>query len=229
MTTSKRDILFTVLAGIFITNAIAAEFIGGKLIQLGPFTMSIGILPWPVVFLTTDLINEYFGKKGVRRLTILTSILIAYAFLLLYVGMMVPASDISPVSDRFFRGVFGQSMWIIVGSITAFLASQLLDVLVFWVIRKRTGGKMIWLRATGSTVVSQLIDTFIVTGIAFWLPGKLSFTDFINTAGTGYIAKLGIAIAITPLIYLGHALIHRYLGEEKSEELIAETAEAEVK
>ncbi|MCB2220843.1 MAG: queuosine precursor transporter [Bacteroidetes bacterium] len=228
MKSSKRDILFTVLAGIFITNAIAGEFIGGKLIQLGPFTMSIGIIPWPVVFLTTDLINEYFGRQGVRRLTILTSVLIAYAFILLYFGMLVPASGISPVTDEFFRGVFGQSMWIIVGSIIAFLASQLLDVVVFWLIRKRTGHKMIWLRATGSTVVSQLIDTFIVTGIAFWLPGKISFADFINTAGTGYVAKLIIAIAITPLIYLGHALIHRYLGEEKSEELIEATAMEEV-
>lgn len=220
--------MFTVLAGIFITNAVAGEMIGGKLIQLGPFTMSIGIIPWPVVFLTTDIINEYYGRQGVRRLTILTSVLIAYAFLLLFAAMAVPASGISPVTDEYFHGVFGQSMWIIVGSITAFLASQLLDVVVFWLIRKRTGHKMIWLRATGSTIVSQLIDSFIVTGIAFWLPGKLSFDDFINTAGTGYSAKLIIAILITPLIYLGHAIIHRYLGEQQSEQMIEVTAEKEV-
>jgi len=84
MLTNKREILFTILAGIFITNAVAGELIGGKLIQLGPFTMSIGIIPWPVVFLTTDLINEYYGKKGVRRLTLLTSLLIVYTFILLF-------------------------------------------------------------------------------------------------------------------------------------------------
>ena len=131
MLTSKREILFTILAGIFITNAVAGELIGGKLIQLGPFTMSIGIIPWPVVFLTTDLINEYYGKKGVRRLTLLTSLLIIYTFILLFVGMNIPASGISPVKDEQFHGVFGQSMWIIVGSVTAFLASQLIDVVVF--------------------------------------------------------------------------------------------------
>ena len=224
MLTSKREILFTILAGIFITNAVAGELIGGKLIQLGPFTMSIGIIPWPVVFLTTDLINEYFGKKGVRRLTLLTSLLIVYTFILLFAGMNIPASGKSPVKDEQFFGVFGQSMWIIVGSIIAFLASQLIDVVVFWLIRKRTGHKMIWLRATGSTVVSQFIDSFIVTGIAFWLPGKLSFGDFINTAATGYSAKLIIAVLLTPLIYLGHGIIHRYLGEPESEKIMEETA-----
>ena len=225
MFNTRREILFTVLAGFFVTNAIVGELIGGKLIQLGPFTMSIGIIPWPVVFLTTDIINEYFGKKGVRRLTLMTAGLIAYTFILLLAGMHVPASGISPVKDGQFHAVFGQSMWIIVGSVTAFLASQLVDVLVFWLIRSRTGKRMIWLRATGSTVVSQLIDTFIVTGIAFWLPGKLNFIDFINTAFTGYTAKLIIAVAVTPLIYLGHALVHSYLGRENSEELEEETAE----
>jgi uncharacterized integral membrane protein (TIGR00697 family) len=187
--------------------------------------MSIGIIPWPVVFLTTDLINEYYGKKGVKRLTFLTTTLIVYAFLLLFVGMNIPASGISPVNDEQFQAVFGQSMWIIVGSIIAFLTSQFIDVFVFWMVRKRTGHKMIWLRATGSTVVSQLIDSFLITGIAFWLPGKLSFDDFLNTATTGYAAKLIIAVLITPLIYLGHGIIHRYLGEPVSEKIIEETAE----
>ena len=224
MFNTKREILFTILAGFFVTNAIVGELVGGKLIQLGPFTMSIGIIPWPVVFLTTDIINEYFGKKGVRRLTLMTAVLIIYTFILLLAGMSISASGISPVSDEQFRGVFGQSMWIIAGSIIAFLASQLIDVLVFWLIRSRTGKSMIWLRATGSTVVSQLIDTFIVTGIAFWLPGKLTFMEYINTAFTGYTAKLIIAVALTPLIYAGHALVHRYLGHEQSERIVEEIA-----
>ncbi len=224
MFNTRREILFTILAGFFVTNAIVGELIGGKLIQIGPFTMSIGIIPWPVVFLTTDIINEYFGKKGVRRLTLLTAGLIIYTFILLLAGMNIPASGISPVNDGQFHGVFGQSMWIIVGSITAFLASQLIDVLVFWLIRSKTGKRLIWLRATGSTVVSQLIDSFIVTGIAFWLPGKLSFADYLNTALTGYSAKLIIAVALTPLIYAGHAAVHAFLGREQSDELAEQTA-----
>jgi uncharacterized integral membrane protein (TIGR00697 family) len=228
MFNTRKEILFTVLAGFFVTNAIVGELIGGKLIQLGPFTMSIGIIPWPVVFLATDIINEYFGKKGVKRLTLMTAGLIVYAFILLLAGMSISASGISPVSDEQFRGVFGQSMWIIAGSILAFLASQLIDVLVFWVIRSRTGKRMIWLRATGSTVISQLIDTFIVTGIAFWLPGKITFGEFINTAFTGYSAKLIIAILLTPLIYLGHSIIHRYIGNDKSEEMAVSVAREEI-
>jgi hypothetical protein len=224
MFNTRRDILFTVLGGFFVTNAIVGELIGGKLIQIGPYTMSIGIIPWPIVFLTTDIINEYYGKKGVRRLSIMTAGLITYTFLVLLAGMSVHASRISPVKDDQFHAVFGQSMWIIVGSITAFLTSQLVDVLVYWLIRSRTGKKMIWLRATGSTVISQLIDTFVVTGIAFWLPGKLSFGDYINTALTGYSTKLIIAILLTPLIYLSHGIIHAYLGKEQSEQIVEETA-----
>jgi len=221
---SRRRVLFTVLAGFFVTNAVVAELIGGKLVQLGPFTMSIGIIPWPVVFLTTDLINEYFGRKGVRGLSLMTAGLVAYAFLLLLAGLRVPASGISPVSDAQFAAVFGQSMWIIVGSITAFLTSQLVDVLVFWIIRRRTGRRMIWLRATGSTAVSQLIDTFIVAGIAFWLPGKVGFSSYVNMAATGYVAKLSIAVLVTPLIYLGHGIVHRYVGKEESRRIVDDTA-----
>jgi uncharacterized integral membrane protein (TIGR00697 family) len=212
---SKKDIVFIILAGIFITNAVVAELIGGKLIQIGPFVMSIGILPWPIVFLTTDLINEYFGEKGVRRLSILTACLIGYAFIILLLGIAIPAAKgISPVSDDQFQAVFGQSMWIIVGSIVAFMVSQLIDVTVFWFFKNKTGDKKIWLRATGSTIISQLFDSFIVLGIAFWLPGKIDFVTFIGSALTGYTFKLGIAILLTPLIYWGHRIIKNYLDSD---------------
>lgn len=226
---TKREILFTILTGFFVTNAIIGELIGGKLISIGPLVLSIGIIPWPIVFLSTDIINEYFGKKGVRYLTLMTACLIIYVFIILAAGMFIKASPDSPVKDDMFIGVFGQSMWIIIGSLTAFVASQLIDMFVFWLIRKRTGNTMIWLRATGSTAVSQLIDSFIVTGIAFWLPGKISFSMYIKLALTGYFVKLVIAVLITPLIYVGHGLIHKYLGEEDSNELAQEVAEKELK
>jgi hypothetical protein len=211
---TKKELVFIILAGIFISNAIVAELIGGKLIQMGPFVMSMGIIPWPIVFLTTDLINEYFGEKGVRKLSFITAALIAYSFLILLLAINIPAAKgISPVSDDQFFAVFGQSMWIIVGSITAFLVSQLIDVTVFWYFKNRTGDTKIWLRTTGSTIISQLFDSFIVLGIAFWLPGKINFDTFISSALTGYTFKLGVAILLTPLIYLGHHLIKKYLAE----------------
>ena len=128
----------------------------GKLIAVGPFTMSLGVVVWPVVFLTTDIINEYFGKPGVRRLTLLTVGLILYAFLVIFGALQIPAAKISPVDDASFRTVLGQSLWIIVGSVTAFLVSQLVDVMVFWVFRDRTAGRHLWLRATGSTASKTL-------------------------------------------------------------------------
>ncbi len=223
---SKREFIFILLAGIFITNAIVAELIGSKLIQIGPFIMSIGIIPWPVVFLTTDLINEYYGKAGVRKLSLITAILIAYAFVILFAAINIPAAvGISTVTDSQFYAVFGQSLWIIIGSIVAFLTSQFIDVFIFWMLRNKTGNKMIWLRSTGSTVISQLVDTFIVLGIAFWLPGKMTTAVFINAALTGYTFKLIIAVILTPLIYLGHTMIDNYLGDEEAKEIIKYSAE----
>ena len=210
---SKKNIIFIILAGVFITNAVVAELIGGKLIQVAGFTLSIGILPWPIVFLTTDLINEYFGHKGVRKLTFLTAILISYALLILVLGLNIPASSISPVKDDQFHAVFGQGILIIIGSIVAFVISQLLDIAIFSHFKKRTGDKHIWLRATGSTVFSQLIDSFIVLGIAFYLPGKITLGEFVTIGFTGYIAKLIIAVLLTPFIYLGHNVIGKYLKD----------------
>ena len=211
---TKKNLIFIILAGIFITNAIVAELIGGKLISIGPFVMSMGIVPWPIVFITTDLINEYFGEKGVRKLSIITAFLIGYAFIIIFIAILIPAAKgISPVSDDEFLAVFGQSMWIIIGSIIAFLVSQFIDVSLFHYLKSKTGSKMIWLRSTGSTIVSQFFDSFIVLGIAFWLPGKINFLTFITSAFTGYFFKLILAIVLTPAIYIGHHLIDKYIDE----------------
>ncbi len=213
---NRKDIVFLVLAGFFITNAIVAELIGGKLVQFfGLFTQSIGIILWPVIFLLTDLINEYYGKDGVKKLTYITVGLISFTFILLTVALNIPATSFSPVSDDNFKTVFGQSQWIIVGSIVAFLFSQLIDVYVFWAFKKVTGNKHIWLRATGSTMVSQLVDTFVVQFIAFVLPGKWPFNEFLVNASWGYAFKLLVALALIPMIYLGHYVIGKYIKKEQ--------------
>lgn len=211
---NKKDIVYIILAGIFITNAVVAELIGGKLIDVYRIPMSVGILPWPIVFITTDLINEYFGEKGVKKLSIITACLIAYAFIIIFAALQIPAIQGSGlVSDHQFNGVFGQSLWIIVGSITAFLVSQLIDVTIFHFFKNKTGNKMIWLRSTGSTVISQLFDSFIVLGIAFWFTGKMTTSVFLASAMTGYFVKLVLAILLTPFIYLGHSIIQKYIKQ----------------
>lgn len=242
---SKKEKLFLFLATFFVANAIIAEIIGGKLIVLGdasfsfilnlgffespigPFILSVGVIPWPVVFLSTDLINEYYGKKGVRQITNIAVVLILYVFFIIYMTMIPDAADgISPITDQAYQQVLSQSLWIIFGSIIAFLVSQIVDVVVFHMFRKKTGSKKLWMRATGSTAVSQLIDSIIILGIAFYLPGKISLPEYLGFAITNYSYKLLIAVLITPLIYLGHGVIDKYLGKELAEEMATEAAES---
>lgn len=246
----RRQALHIVLAGFFLGNALLAEMIGGKLFQVAApwrslvepssvwhdFTLSCGVILWPLVFIITDIINEYFGRGGVRRLSVLGAGIIAYAFVALWVCDQVQAAAFSPVDDASFSRVFLQSRWIIVGSITAFLTAQLVDVTVFWFIRRQTGHRLLWLRATGSTLVSQLIDTFVVAFIGLYLPWRLGFSQaaapftflqFLNTASSGYVFKLAVAIGATPLLYLIHAAIDRYLGPEEAERIIEDTARVE--
>jgi uncharacterized integral membrane protein (TIGR00697 family) len=222
---ARREWLFIVLAGFFITNAVTAELISNKLIdvpfsfyfgdkQIGPFTTVIGVVLWPVIFLVTDLINEFYGPKAIRRLSWITSGLIAYCFIVVFVSMAVPANTvISPdtANDAEFNKVFGQSQFVIIGSIVAFMFSQLLDATLFAWIKNKTGNKYIWLRSTGSTVVSQLFDSFIVLYIGFIAPGTIPLDAFWGIAFTNYSLKLLIAIALTPAIYLTHAGIRKYL------------------
>ncbi len=235
---THRDLIYLILAGVFITNALLGEILGGKLITMGPFVMALGVVAWPVVFITSDLVNEYFGRVGVRNLTIFTAILIVYMFFVLLVGMNIPAASFSPVTDAAFNMVFGQSLWIIAGSLVAFLVSQLVDVAVFWMVRAKTQGRWLWMRATGSTVVSQAIDTLLVLGIAFYLPGVLGLVPedkvitlptFLNMCATNYTVKLGLAILLTPTLYLFHGLIDRWLGQRESERLIADAAESSLR
>lgn len=223
---NKKDIVFIVLAGFFVTNAIVAELIGGKLVMFfGMFTQSIGIVMWPIVFIVTDLVNEFYGRSGVRKLSFITVALIGFTFIYLFICIQIPAVSFSPVSDINFKKVFGQSMYIMVGSIIAFIISQLVDSGIFWMLRERSGKKMLWLRSTGSTVISQLVDTFIVQFIAFVIPGVWTMEMFVKNASYGYVFKLLVAIAVIPVIYLVHFLIDKYIGEEASHDMIKHTAE----
>src|SRR5258705_2141903 len=186
---SKPAKLFLGITAFFVANALIAECIGGKIFSLEKvfgfnpanitlfgqsglsFTLTCGVLLWPLEFIITDIVNEYYGPKAVRRISYTAVILIAYAFLMFYLAMGVPAADFwfstgvkngVPNMSSAFNSIFGQGMWIIFASITAFLVSQIVDVTAFHRITKVTGDKKIWLRATGSTLISQLVDSFIV-------------------------------------------------------------------
>jgi len=214
MQLSPKNNILLILSGFFVTNAVVAELISSKLIQLGPFTTIVGILPWPLVFLATDMINEFYGPKVVRRLSFITSALIGYSFFIIYAAIHLPAAPGSPANDTQFAIVFGQSLTVIIGSIVAFLLSQLLDVTVFWYIRKLTKARMVWLRATGSTLISQCIDSFVVLGIGFYLPGTFTFEQYISIGWDNYLFKILVALALTPFIYISHHFLKRYFKDE---------------
>ncbi|MDX2249752.1 MAG: queuosine precursor transporter [Bacteroidia bacterium] len=246
----KENLLFIILGGFFITNALIAEFIAVKIFSLEQtlgfdpvsmtlfgesglaFNLTVGVLLWPVVFIMTDIINEYYGKKGVRLLSFLVVGLISYAFLMVFLAIkVVPAgfwleqnADITPDINTAFERIFGQGLWIIIGSICAFLIGQLADVTVFQFLRKVTGSSKIWLRATGSTLVSQLIDSYVVLFIAFYIGppvGRKWTLVMVFAIGTmSYFYKFFMAVVLTPLIYLFHAIIDAYLGKERAQNLM---------
>lgn len=235
----RSQTLFFILGGFFITNALVAELIGGKIFSfpmpevlqkffslfswdVDSFKVSVGIIPWPIVFVATDLVNEFFGRRGVRFYTFTTIFLILYTFFLLHFARLVPAAPFSPVSQEVFDQVFGLSQGIIFGSIVAFGVSQLVDVFVFSIIRRNTGHRHLWARATGSTIVSQFIDTFIIGYIAFKIPGLLTWSEYIEVSSVSYVYKVFVAILITPLCYIGHHLIYKFLGNVEAERLIQE-------
>lgn len=252
---SKKTNLFIILGSIFLTNAILAEIIGVKIFSMEKslgfapvnwtffgeylldFNLTAGAVIWPVVFITTDIINEYFGKKGVKKISFLTAGLIAYAFVvIIVVTKLVPAdfwldvNSTTPEGGQFnisyaFNTIFRQGLGIIIGSLTAFLLGQLIDVYVFQKLRAITGENKIWLRATGSTLVSQFIDSFVVLGIAFYVFGNWSLNQIIAVGIMNYIYKMTVAIALTPLLYVGHGIIDRYLGKELAAEMIEEASE----
>jgi uncharacterized integral membrane protein (TIGR00697 family) len=248
----KKGRLFIVLTGIFITNALLAEMVGVKIfsaestVGLKPaqlnilgfemsFNLTAGALLWPVVFITTDLINEYFGKPGVRQISYFTAILIGYAFLAIYLTMLLAPADFwietnntddagNPFNIQYaYNKIFGQGLRIIVGSLTAFIVGQLVDVFVFQRLRRATGARMLWLRATGSTLVSQLVDSFVVLFIAFY--GTFTNAQIVAIGTTNYIYKFCVALLLTPIIYLGHYWIDRYLGREAAMRISDEASE----
>lgn len=251
---TKKQSLYIFLCCLFLTNAIVAEIIGAKIFSIEgtlgvaplnfeilgytlDLNMSAGVLNWPFVFIASDIINEYFGTKGVKRISYLTAGFIAYSFILIYVAtILLPADfwlDVNKVDsngnainiDEGFKMIFRQGLGIIIGSLTAFLIGQILDAYVFHRLRNFTNNRMIWLRATGSTLFSQLIDSFVVVFIAFYVFGNWPLDQVFAVGSVNYIYKFVVAILLTPLIYLAHYLIDKYLGKEQSEELIKSATE----
>jgi uncharacterized integral membrane protein (TIGR00697 family) len=250
-TDQRANRLFIVLAGFFLTNALIAEFVGVKIFSFedtvgappfewslfgisGTLNFTAGVLLWPFVFIMTDVINEYFGVRGVRLISWIAVVFIAYAFLAAYAAIsLAPAGfwmDVNkdlgvPDIQKSYALVFGQGLWTIGGSIVAFLIGQLIDVAIFHRILRMTGERFVWLRATASTAVSQLLDSFIVLYIAFVLgPQHWSIPQFLAVGTVNYVYKMCAAIALIPLLYVARIGIVAYLGRDEAQRLRREAA-----
>ncbi len=237
----KATKLFVIFTAFFVANALIAECIGGKIFSLEKlfglspssftlfgqkslsFNLTCGVLLWPLEFVLTDIVNEFYGPKAVRRISYIAVALITYAFVMFYFAMGVPPADFwygsgvqdgIPDMNKAFNGIFGQGMWIILGSLVAFLVSQIVDVTVFHKIKKYTGEKKMWLRATGSTLISQLVDSFIVLFIAFKIGKGWSWQLVLAICLVNYTYKFTMAIILTPLIYFVEKWMEKYLGHE---------------
>lgn len=238
---SKSMRLFYYIGAFFVANALIAECIGGKIFSLESvfgmapanltlfgesglsFSLTCGVLLWPLEFVITDIVNEYYGPRAVRRISYTAVTLISYAFLMFYLAMSLGSPDwwltsktdsgVPNMQDA-FSAIFGQGMWIIFGSLMAFLVSQLIDVFIFHKIKKATGEKWVWLRATGSTVVSQFVDSFIVLFIAFKIGNDWSWQKVLAICLMNYIYKFSVALLLTPVIYLAEKRIESYLGPD---------------
>ncbi len=235
----KPTKLFLGFTAFFVANALIAECIGTKIFSLEKvfgltpsnftifgekglsFNLTCGVLLWPLEFVMTDIVNEFYGPKAVRRISYTAVILISYAFLMFYGSINIPPADFWITTNQTkgidnmqnaFNGVFGQGLWIIIGSLVAFLVSQVVDVTIFHRIKKRTGDKHIWLRSTGSTLVSQLVDSYIVLTIAFKLGSNWSWPEIFAVGTMNYVYKFTVAIILTPVIVIVEKRIEKYVG-----------------
>jgi|SRR4051812_10877530 uncharacterized integral membrane protein (TIGR00697 family) len=233
---SRAQEVYLWLAALFVASLLIADVLGVKLFRI-PLGFSFhvpwqdspidaiqhtcGMLTFPITFLLTDLVNEFYGKRAARRLIWVGFAAGGFAFLVMNVALAMPHWDVPfNIAAQSFDDVFSNSRIMYVASLAAYLIGSFTDIAIFGWLKRITAGKRIWLRATGSTVVSQAIDSFVVTYLAFSLSRTvlssgtqaMPFGEVIKTAATGYMLKFVIAIALTPVIYLGRSIMKNRYG-----------------
>jgi queuosine precursor transporter len=217
MRLDARQTLFLYLVGVFITCLLVGDIIGGKLSQISVFgwdlPISVGMIPFPITFVLTDIVNEFYGKQVARKLTMLGLCMVGLTFAIIYAAAAVPwapftsGPDWQGMQQGAFTNVFVSATRIQLASMVAFFFSQFIDIGVFFLIKRLTGSRYLWLRATGSTAVSQLIDTVVIQTLAWY--GLMSNGQIAGIVVASYTVKLVAAVAMTPVIYGMHLFIER--------------------
>jgi uncharacterized integral membrane protein (TIGR00697 family) len=204
----RKQHLYLWLAAIFITALIVGDIIGGRFFHVAGHNLSAGMLLFPLTFVLTDVVNEFYGAIGAKRLTFLGLGMAGFTFLMINIVLALPPSRVGLPAET-AATVLGNSRRLYVASLSAYLIGQLSDITIFGIFRRITGHRMIWLRATGSTLVSQALDTIVVNFVL--LIGKESMGSILNIIRDSYVVKIVVAIGLTPLIYAAHAFFLRVL------------------
>ena len=216
----RRQQLFLWLLGLFVAALLTADLIGGKFFRIGSVDLSVGMLAFPLTFVMTDILNEFFGPARTRLVTYIGLGAAIFAFTLINVAIVLPTSPESPLPGATFATVFRSSGRLYVASLLAYLIGQLLDISLFTLLRRLTRHRMLWLRSTGSTLGSQLIDTLVVNFI--FLGGSKPLGFVLAVVRDSYVIKLLIALSLTPLIYAIHAIVLRVVKVGEPPETVFE-------
>ena len=211
---STHQRFFTYIAAIFVSCLLLGDVIGGKTLStpLGP--ISVGIIPFPVTFLLTDIVNDFYGRKGARFVTILGFWMAVFAWVVLQISTHIPADPSTYFTQTEFVKIFGGSSQLFVASIVAYLLGQFLDISVFQYWKSLTQSRHLWLRASGSTVLSQAIDTITINVIFWRWTATREWTWIFQKIEREYLIKFVVAVALTPLVYALHSIVIRWLKIE---------------
>ena len=214
MTSQKRELaknIYLLLAGLFITSLVVSNLIFQKFFYWYPldikllgnslFELSVGILPYPITFLITDLISEIYGKKRANQVVVTGIFASFFSMGILLIANEVPAIENSPIDDETFNQVFALSPIAALASMIAYLLAQFVDIRIYHFWKNLTQGKMLWLRNNFSTFSSQLIDTVLVVGLLS-IFGVLEWKLFWGLVISGFLFKIIVAALDTPLLYL---------------------------
>lgn len=215
--------IYLILAALFIASLVACNLIFRKFFHWSPiegltFEQSVGLLPYPVTFLVTDLISECFGKRRANEVVLAGLFASAFTLIIVTVSQSVPAADWSPVNNGEFDHVFGSTIVAVSASMAAYLLAQFLDVRLFHFWKRMTNGKKLWLRNNLSTIPSQFVDTFSVLFLMCSLE-QIEWAMFASLLINGFAFKVLVALVDTPLIYAGSWLIRRPFGLALGEEI----------
>ena len=225
---SLANNIYLILAGLFITSLVASNLIFTKIFYWYPFDinlmgvklfeLSVGILPYPLTFLITDLISEIYGQKKADQVVITGIFASIFSIGLIFISSQVPAIEGSPINDATFNSVFLNAPLAVLASMLTYLFAQFIDIRIYHYWKKLTKGKHLWLRNNFSTFTSQFVDTFTIVSLLI-LFGILPQDKFLVLIISGFIFKVIVAILDTPLLYLFVWMFRREFNLKKGEEI----------